>query len=170
MTGKIPGKMSIPENTSIESPVRTIDILPTILDMIDVEKPAFLPGESFLPLMNGAPSKERIAFAEATKPYSVESSNCRYLNEKKSKMIVMGKWKYIRTPYSGREELYDLETDPYEKQNLIESEDADTQRIIHNLSNRLDIWLDSFRKTDTQVRQDMDPEVREHLRSLGYID
>lgn len=170
LSGGIPGNMEIPRKTSIDTPVRTIDILPTVIDLLGLNTRIELPGGSFVAAMNGEPSGERFAFAEATKPYSAETHAYGYLNENKSKMVVSGKWKYILTPYTGAKEMYDLEKDPDETTNLLKNGDAVVSAVGDSLSGLLDGWCASFAETDKVGESELDPEVEERLQSLGYID
>ena len=170
LSGEFSDKFKIPENISIPYTVRTIDILPTVLDILGMERRTGLSGESFYSLLNREQAKERIVFAEATKPYSAETPGCGDLNENKSKMALQGRWKYIRTPYTGAEELYNLVEDPGELKNLLETGDALTTTIADSLSELLEGWRVSSAGVGEPEGEGPDPEVEERLRSLGYID
>ncbi|MGE5813555.1 MAG: sulfatase, partial [Acidobacteriota bacterium] len=94
----------------ITDPVRTVDILPTALDLLGVR--AKLPpidGVSIVPLLAGARREMDLeAYAEALYPlHHFGWSDLRALRE--------GRYKVIAAP---RPELYDLESDPKETRNL----------------------------------------------------
>ena len=103
---------------TISSQVRHIDFMPTILEMLDIpintsfEK---LDGKSLMPLINGKNISEEFAFSETGNP----------LNEKEppkipnTKSIRNSKWKLIHNEYNNTRELYNLENDPSEENNLI---------------------------------------------------
>jgi len=103
---------------TISSQVRHIDFMPTILEMLDIpintsfEK---LDGKSLMPLINGKNISEEFAFSETGNP----------LNEKEppkipnTKSIRNSKWKLIHNEHNNTKELYNLENDPSEENNLI---------------------------------------------------
>ncbi|RZD38743.1 MAG: hypothetical protein CXT78_14735 [Thaumarchaeota archaeon] len=104
----------------ISSQVRHIDFMPTILEMLDIpintsfEK---LDGKSLMPLIKGQNMSEEFAFSETGNP----------LNDKEppkipnTKSIRNSKWKLIHNEHNDTKELYDLENDPSEENNLIGS-------------------------------------------------
>ena len=107
----------IPSRT-ISSQVRQVDFMPTILDMLDIpintsfEK---LDGESLIPLINGQNLSEKFAFSETGNPLN-ERTPPKAPN---TKSIRNSKWKLIHNEYNDTKELYDLENDPNEENNLI---------------------------------------------------
>ena len=102
----------------ISSQVRHIDFMPTILEMLDIpinttfEK---LDGESLMPLINEQTILEKFAFSETGNPLN-ENSPPKIPN---TKSIRNSKWKLIHNEYNNTKELYDLENDPSEENNLI---------------------------------------------------
>ena len=102
----------------ISSQVRHIDFMPTILEMLNIPiNPSYekLDGKSLMPLINGQNISEEFAFSETGNP----------LNEKEppklpnTKSIRNSKWKLIYNVHNNTQELYDLENDSNEENNLI---------------------------------------------------
>ena len=84
-------------------------------------------GESLLLLMNRKLLKEKIAYSETGNP----------LNDKKppkepnTKSVRTSKWKLIINEYNNTQELYDLENDPDEKNNVT-GKYIDIEKALYN--------------------------------------
>ena len=114
----------------ITQQVRTIDFMPTILDYLKIEQDKNYEnpdGESLLLLMNRKLLKEKIAYSETGNP----------LNDKKppkepnTKSVRTSKWKLIINEYNNTQELYDLENDPDEKNNVT-GKYIDIEKALYN--------------------------------------
>ena len=78
--------------------------------------------------------------------------------------IRLGKWKYIEGEEENTKELFDLEEDPKELNNLYsELLDKATE-----FSLQLKNWLKSYRKAKPEIK--IDKEDIEKLRTLGYVE
>ena len=109
-------------STEVEEMALNIDIAPTILELAEQPTPDGMQGQSLLPLVQGQ------------KPEWREDFICEHLYEleyiPKSEGIRTKKWKYFRyIDRPGTEELYDLESDPLEKNNLA-SDPSQKNRLI----------------------------------------
>ncbi|WP_257670719.1 sulfatase family protein [Parapedobacter tibetensis] len=126
----------IKPQTQIPEMVMNVDIAPTILELTGIEKPQQMQGESFLSLLQGKPVanwRERIfyeyywewAFPQTPTIFSVRSDRYKYI-------FNQGLW--------DTNELYDLENDSEEMNNLIK--DPNMQKIAGQLKKELWDWLD----------------------------
>lgn len=113
---------SIFPEIEIKQQVRTIDLFPTILDYIGIiqdknfEK---IDGKSMKNLIDGG-KDIRDAYAESGNPYPDPKIPPKKPNVK---AIRINGWKFIRNLWDNNsEELYNLEKDPEEKNNLIKIE------------------------------------------------
>ena len=102
----------------IKQQTRTIDFLPTILDILKIpldQNYSDLDGVSLLPLINGLPAPENFAFSETGNPLFEKAPP----KEPNVKSIRTSKWKFIFNEHDQTKELYNLELDSRETKNLI---------------------------------------------------
>ncbi len=157
-----PGK--IKPNTTSETLLTLVDVLPTILEVSNTEIPSEIDGKSFLETLNGSNMKiHDYVFGVSTR------QNIRECKIFPSRMVRGNRYKLIRNfnsvevvnsnlgdnpvinqlakmgaesfPNVPYEELYDLEKDPYQKVNLIN--DPKYKEIRNRLSVALKNWMKS---------------------------
>jgi len=113
------------ESEVIGQQVSLLDLAPTILDMLKIEKPQAFLGNSLLPLISGnrarAGNSEAISETDTITAINRVSAGIRPQLDANHRRISLrtGKWKYIYTE-GEQNELYDLENDPKETQTIIE--------------------------------------------------
>ena len=108
---------SLPKNY-VKTQVRSIDILPTILEILQIPidtKYQKIDGQSLIPVLNGE-SEPRIAFSQSGNPLDSGKP------PKKPNVwaVRTDDWKFIQNIHNDTEELYDLHNDPQELNNLID--------------------------------------------------
>ncbi len=104
----------------ITQQVRTIDFMPTILESLHIpldKNYSKLDGESLLPLIKGQKIPEKIAYSETGNPLDKKEPP----KMPNTKSVRTSKWKLIINEYNNSKELYDLEKDPEENTNLIDT-------------------------------------------------
>lgn len=152
---RCPGQ--VPAQTAIESPVKTIDIAPTILTFVGLTTPAVVQGKSLLPSMIRPPASDGGAYAETIAPR---------LNFGLSHLLAFREadWKYIHAP---RPELYDLVNDPGERNNVASRYPHRANELREKLRALL---LKSQAVVDgAEVEVSLNTRNLEALRSLGYV-
>lgn len=126
---KAPMLKNTPE--SIDYPVSGIDLYPTLLDLVGVEKDPnqIIDGVSLVPLLKGQSLDTRPLFWHYP----------HYGNQGGEPVSIIRKESYKLIHYweDGRDELYNLTTDPGEKQDL----SKDKPKVAQNLRNELDAYL-----------------------------
>src|SRR4051794_12998256 len=140
--------------------VRSIDIVPTALELLGVPSSEHLEGTSVVPLMTGARRELGLAaYSEAVYPrFHFGWSDLRALTA--------GRYKYVAAP---RPELYDLQQDPKEAKNIYGERQALGDRMNQELV-ALESHMSSSAATSTaKGAAEVDPEARERLAALGYV-
>ncbi|RLA59332.1 MAG: hypothetical protein DRQ89_14225 [Epsilonproteobacteria bacterium] len=157
----IPFLMSWPEKITaglvVPEIVRTIDVLPTILDLCRLDMPDQIEGKSLRPLLEGKPDPPRVSYFES-----------RYLEGLFGWSPFSGveQWpsKLIRAPHS---EIFDLAQDPAESENLFGAETTTGQHLSHLLDD-FHARLPATSSTASGKNQ-IDDATRRALTSLGYV-
>jgi arylsulfatase A-like enzyme/Flp pilus assembly protein TadD len=141
----------VPSSMRIKSQAQTIDLLPTVLELMGVKAPAGIQGSSLTPAFKGKPV-EAPAYLETLYPKL-------NLGWAELRGIRTNRWKYIRAP---KPELYDIAMDPGETTNVIASHPADVQQMESHLKNR----AAGVEKVETTM---VDQRTMAQLKSLGYL-
>jgi arylsulfatase A-like enzyme/Tfp pilus assembly protein PilF len=157
-TVRIPLVVKLPRDVNhghrVAVPVQHIDLVPTILDLLDMPKPAGLRGRSLRALLEGHQA------TPAPQPFYAESFCARYrLGWSGLRALTDGTYRFVKAP---REELYDLAQDPAELTNVLDERAATAQTMRTALDQILGGAAD-------EVPGKTPFEEREHLASLGYM-
>ena len=144
----------------VSDPVRSVDVMPTVLDLLGVPKPSgvVIDGQSVTPLITGAkPDLGLEAYAEAVYPlHHFGWSDLRALRQ--------GRYKLIAAP---RPELYDLQDDPTEATNLYGARKALGDRMLGRLG-EMEAHFKSSAQTKSEAVE-IDPDAKARLAALGYV-
>ena len=119
----------------IQQQIRTIDFMPTILELLDLrydEAYNSLDGISLLPLIEGKSVNESYAFSETGNPLTEKAPP----KKPNVKSIRTTNWKLILNEHNDTRELYNLQLDPDENNNLINSGEKIESVLLDEL-NRL---------------------------------
>jgi len=154
---RLPGRLAA--QRSVETQVRLVDVVPTVLEILDLDPVDNLDGASLLPVIEGKERPHRPAFSE------------RLLYFEQRKAIRDGQYKYVLFAESGREELYDLQRDPDELYNLAQF-DQETAEVMQSL------LLSHVHRSEEQAQRRVDTEQvalrrpsrveMQRLKALGY--
>ncbi len=141
----------------VADPVRTVDLFPTVLDLLGVPVPSGIAGVSLAPLMSGAkPRLDLDVYAEALYPL-------HHYGWSELRAWRAGQYKVIDAP---RPELYDLDRDPDEATNLYDQKKSVADAMIARLRSQEN---DDPSKQASQAAPEVDPEARARLAALGYV-
>ena len=108
----------------VNTQVRTLDILPTVIDWLHIAPPERLDGESLKTLLDGSgEGKDRVAIGESDYPLRFGWASLRSVRAEG--------FKFIEAP---RPELYDLKADPKEGNNRYQQSDTMVQKFRGTLA------------------------------------
>lgn len=142
----------------IDAQVQTVDLMPTLCEILGLPIPGAVQGQSLLPLIAGrGPKRERAAYSESRYPlYHYGWSDLKSLRT--------SRYKFIQAP---RPELYDLTVDPGERVNLFDRNSSLAEEFARQLADleRTKTSKDGGGKAPRLL----DEDTREKLMALGYI-
>lgn len=147
---KVPGM----KGREIEENVSHIDIFPTVCDLLNINVPSHIQGESLVRLMEGGEKKEKYIYFESLTPY---------LNRGWAPLrgFIHGDDKFIDQPIR---EFYDLSKDMSEENNLIAKKNSGNLKFDLN---KLILKLTGKEKLERAGSLDL--ETQKKLKSLGYF-
>ena len=131
-----PGRLAV--GSTVDRVVLNLDWFPTILEMVGLEVPsdAVVRGESILPLLEGRRIPWRTSFYGEYLQLHQEQVDQR--------MWRTPEWKLVRDSRLGKDELYDLATDPGEHVNLIQDTSPEVSKVIARLDRDLRKRMDQI--------------------------
>ncbi|MFI3213277.1 MAG: sulfatase-like hydrolase/transferase [Eubacteriales bacterium] len=143
----------IPEGKKVDNYVYLLDIFPTICEMLGIDIPESVEGKSFYPMFTDDTYKtrENLYFAYNDLIRSVKTSKYKMIQYKKMEnrcAVVEGESSSVEAnkttmpDYSSKIELFDLEKDPYEMQNIAAENPEIVEELTTVLYNFRDEWDD----------------------------
>lgn len=157
---------SIPAGKIINGQVESIDIMPTVMDLLDINKYPDIEGVSLVPLISGKEEDaDRYAFSDIVSKQSIRTND----------------WKLIYNKDDNTYELYNLKKDPEEARNLNQIEKEEFSFLKEKLDNfikeakwpeswKVEIGMPMVKPLKPKfLPENFDKELKEKLRSLGYI-
>ncbi len=134
--------------TSVSRAVQLIDILPTVLDLLDLETPEDLPGLSLLAEVPAG--EDRYLYSETYYPRL-------HFGWSDLASVIRFPYQYIHGPDP---ELYDLAKDPLQEDNILRQE----RRVYGELKEA----LESIDR-ELVAPMEVDEETRQKMAALGYL-
>jgi len=145
-------KVFAAEPRVVDDPVGLVDVMPTILDLVDLESPPEAVGRSLVPLLQGQPLRER--------PVYVEGVGVRGMRSGAYSVLVDSR---------GEIRCFDKSADPGELVALAGPVPEECRRLAEMLS-VLERQFDELRPgDDATATVALDDEEIEALRALGYL-
>ena len=143
----------------ISNQVSTLDIFPTIFELIGITQNNTKYSSSLVPLINNQQITEKEIFLH-TIPYEKESPSDKI-------GIRTSKYKYFRNSKNSKKNiyLYDLENDPYENNNISKN----NLPIIEKMEKLLQYMQNDTLELDNTLSKEEEEKISKELRKLGYI-
>jgi len=138
----------------VSEPVRMVDVMPTVLDLLGQSASPAIDGRTLVPLMTGAQQASRWEVYSESR-YGFDRFGWSPLGALRE-----GRFKVILAP---RPELYDLETDPNESVNLYQ----ERPDLAASMTERLRTLSKPSPASGASVPVDADTRAR--LAALGYV-
>jgi arylsulfatase A-like enzyme/Flp pilus assembly protein TadD len=150
---RVPGG---PRNWRITEQAGLVDIVPTICGMLEIPCPPVVQGADLSDCFRRKNHRlpDRALYAESFLPTLY---GCNPLLG-----IVQDRYKYIQTT---KQELYDLQNDPGERENLISSQ----PKRARAMRDELNQMIENAQNQQIQAERAMDPDAIKRLQGLGYV-
>ncbi len=142
----------VPRKLRVKQQARTIDLAPTLLELLGVKASQAMQGTSLAPAFTG----KEVQGAESS--YAETLFTKLNLGWAELRAVRTNRWKYIRAP---KPELYDLAADPGEASNVIDAHSAEVQELEAKLKQ----VTAGPEKVETAT---VDRHTLDQLKSLGY--
>ncbi|NQZ95840.1 MAG: sulfatase-like hydrolase/transferase [Myxococcales bacterium] len=149
---------SVAEGVVSDEFVATVDLMPTLLDLLGLAPPSGMQGRSFASSLRGrggAMDDETLAYGESLEPLNVFGASVL-------RFVRRGSWKYI---HKVEPELYDTSTDPLELENRADRNPG----VVRELRSALGALVEATPLPTGRARTAVDPSTIEQLLLLGYV-
>ncbi len=152
----------------VQEEAPTIDIAPTVLDLVGLSAPQSWQGETLAPKVTTTPIVDNQAPAATPappRPCYMETFRTKYsYNWSELFGVRHNMWKYVRAP---RPELYDLAKDPRETENVYDGRPDVAAKMEALLDDLIRAFSGPLGELGPSV--DLDEEEIEKLEALGYV-
>ncbi len=126
----------LPAGRRIQEQVQNVDILPTVLDLVNAPIPETVQGQSLVHLINGGEHVEQPAYTETT-PGGYQATS--EMMDTRIRAMRTSEWKLIHTHGPGVDEyeLYNLILDPKERRSVAD----DHPEVLDRMRSDLHRWV-----------------------------
>jgi arylsulfatase A-like enzyme len=151
---RLPGQ---PQHSRIDAVVQTVDLVPTLLDLVGVAPPGPSDGRSLAPLLRGESLPPLPAFTES--PFHGSQT-----------AVADQGFRILVTEEPNAVELFEIRSDPLEQRNVADGA-AETRDRLGEAARRYQREVRSlYRPGGEEGAPELDPGLEKQLRGLGYIE
>ena len=148
----------LPQGEVIKNMVRSIDLVPTLLDLTGLSKKEYnFDGQSMLSVINNKETRDEVYSEDL-----FESRGKGALQSLRTK-----DFKFMRNLTLGEEECYELKNDPQEQNNLLQQ--TDKEKLIP-LRKKMNAFLKTEAASKREFSQKEKEAINQRLRALGYVE
>jgi arylsulfatase A-like enzyme len=149
----------------------SIDILPTVLDRLEMPAPPGIDGQRIELDNAAAPAPPRVRFGEAVRaPGNAEMPPAGWPNFAKMVCVWDGDFKFQMSLYRKDQALYDLSRDPHETRNLLRTGDPRWQHKAEELRRLLGVWNRAADPLPSRFDPEQLADTTRRLKALGYLE
>jgi arylsulfatase A-like enzyme/Tfp pilus assembly protein PilF len=142
----------------IPAQVRSVDLMPTILELVGIEPPETIQGTSLVPLLEGDTGDlGLLAYSESFYPR-------HHYGWSELKSVRNGSFTFIDAP---RPELFDVRSDPNQTKNLASQRAATVSEMKAALDDLVARY--GVEGIDEKAPETPDPDTQAQLAALGYL-
>ena len=150
----------------VEAPVRSIDILPTVAELLGVPVPGdHADGRSLVGLLDGEEQDERLALLGQTR-WGPRRVGLRTADHKYIHTVPSRREETALEPSPPRRQLYDLGADPGETRNLVRERPELATALFELLAEE---HPGTARRVGQDLGDESDPDWKARLEALGYV-
>jgi arylsulfatase A-like enzyme len=168
---------AVPGGRRVRASVSLVDVVPTILELVRLPPAPDVAGRSLVPLVHGDETADRAAFAQTyygSQQYAMRVGPTKIIvtpartGTQREPAPTPGE---LLAPPHERVELYDLAADPGELHDLSRQRPDETKKLKWQVST----WLVAQQPrgaptVEANEPPDVDPELQQNLRALGYVN
>jgi arylsulfatase A-like enzyme len=155
---RFPGRL--PAGARVRAPVRLLDVMPTVLELVGLPAPPGIQGRSLVPLITAG---EPRAVGAVTSEFNDGRTEGSFESIRRGGLtyIVDGR----------REQIFDHESDPEERRDLAPARGAELAALRKELA----LWQQECRELRAELGPGTetvapDPATVDQLRALGYVE
>ena len=174
---RVPLVTNLGTGDQIQEFVQLIDLAPTAFDILDVEAPP-TDGQSLLPLVTDREGRTNRGAVFAEEAYTerrigVRTEKWKYIRHVEDDVLVDERGSslecgYCKTIHGDPPELFDLEGDPAETENVVEEH----PEVVSDLEERYESFLSNLADVGSPKREpvgyDHEDELLDRLEAIGY--
>jgi arylsulfatase A-like enzyme len=144
------------EGTVVETPVQTVDILPTLLSMLGIDEDRRFMGRPIFSLVG----------SDETRPIISEQAR-KWVSRFPETALIMGNYKLIKQSKTNTHLLFDMREDPMERENVIDSA-PNAAELIEKMESLIQVNASIYEGLEAK-KISLGEETTQELKALGYI-
>jgi arylsulfatase A-like enzyme len=150
----------IPSGVKVKGMTRGVDIVPTIINLMELENSESFDGIDLGPYMEDGQTPHLTAYSEELFPHRGPGD---------FQMFRDNGFKYIIDRRNMNEEFYDLTEDPNEQDNMIDRLQGKRKALMNSWKDRCDDYFPEKKEKEDRLSSKQKQAIEKRLRFLGYI-